>query len=128
MPYTVDVPGINATNAILLDLDNLHDVLGCETITRLFLIDADVGGTLNVMEVLSLAAIGGACDPCDMNCDGDINAFDIEPFLDLLFGGGVPCDTCTGDVDGKRRHRRLRHRTVPGVFVPVAAATPTRVR
>ncbi len=40
------------------------------------------------------------CDPCDMNCDGVINAFDIEPFLDLLFGGPVPCDTCTGDVNG----------------------------
>ena len=40
------------------------------------------------------------CDPCDMNCDGAVNAFDIEPFLDILFGGGVPCNTCTGDVDG----------------------------
>jgi hypothetical protein len=40
------------------------------------------------------------CDPCDMNCDGAINAFDIEPFLDLLFGPGPPCNTCTGDVNG----------------------------
>ena len=43
---------------------------------------------------------GVPCDPCDMNCDGEINAFDIEPFLDLLFNGGVPCNTCTGDVNG----------------------------
>ena len=40
------------------------------------------------------------CDPCDMNCDGGIDALDIEPFLDLLFGGGQPCNTCTGDVNG----------------------------
>jgi hypothetical protein len=43
------------------------------------------------------------CDPCDMNCDGDINAFDIEPFLELLFGPDpTPCDPggCTGDVNG----------------------------
>ena len=40
------------------------------------------------------------CDPCDMDCDGDVDAFDIEPFLALLFNGGVPCDTCTGDTDG----------------------------
>ncbi len=40
------------------------------------------------------------CDPCDMNCDGEVNAFDIEPFLDLLFGPGPPCNTCTGDVNG----------------------------
>ncbi len=27
--------------------------------------------------------------------------FDIEPFLDLLFGPNPdPCDPCTGDVDG----------------------------
>ena len=38
--------------------------------------------------------------PCDMNCDGIVNAFDIEPFLDLLFGGGQPCASCTGDVNG----------------------------
>ena len=48
-------------------------------------------------------AIGGGdnppCDPCDMNCDGDINAFDIEPFLDLLFGGADPCAPCTGDAN-----------------------------
>jgi hypothetical protein len=43
---------------------------------------------------------GGTCEPCDMNCDGAINAFDIEPFLDLLFGPGKPCDLCTGDVNG----------------------------
>jgi hypothetical protein len=44
---------------------------------------------------------GEACQPCDMNCDGDVNAFDIEPFLDLLFGPNPdPCDTCTGDANG----------------------------
>ena len=40
-----------------------------------------------------------SCNPCDMNCDGLVNAFDIEPFLDLLFDGGVACDTCAGDVN-----------------------------
>ena len=41
-----------------------------------------------------------SCDPCDMNCDGMVNAFDIEPFLCILFQGCRPCDTCTGDVNG----------------------------
>ena len=40
------------------------------------------------------------CDPCDMNCDGAIDAFDIDPFLDLLFSGGMPCNSCTGDTNG----------------------------
>ncbi len=34
----------------------------------------------------NIVVVDTGCDPCDMNCDGDINAFDIEPFLDLLFG------------------------------------------
>ena len=46
------------------------------------------------------AADSPPCDPCDMNCDGGVDALDIEPFLDLLFGGGQPCNTCTGDVNG----------------------------
>ncbi|MCH7872412.1 MAG: hypothetical protein IID33_11995, partial [Planctomycetes bacterium] len=45
-----------------------------------------------------------ACEPCDMNCDGSVNALDIEPFLDLLFGPNPqPCGTCTGDVNGDGR-------------------------
>ena len=43
---------------------------------------------------------GGGCDPCDMDCDGDVDAFDIEPFLGILFGGDEPCLPCTGDADG----------------------------
>ena len=34
-----------------------------------------------------------------MNCDGDINALDIEDFIDLLFNSGQPCNTCTGDTN-----------------------------
>jgi hypothetical protein len=41
-----------------------------------------------------------SCDPCDMNCDGRVNAFDIETFLGLLFDGELPCGSCTGDVNG----------------------------
>lgn len=39
------------------------------------------------------------CVPCDANCDGTLNPFDVQPFLDLL-GGATPCDACTGDTDG----------------------------
>ncbi len=47
----------------------------------------------------SLGLRGSLCDACDMNCDGDVDAFDIEPFLGILFGGGQPCGPCTGDVN-----------------------------
>ncbi len=39
------------------------------------------------------------CDPCDTNCDGVIDAFDIEPFINVLLGG-PGCASCTGDVNG----------------------------
>ena len=35
-----------------------------------------------------------------MNCDGEVNEFDVEPFLDLLFDGATPCNTCSGDANG----------------------------
>ena len=37
------------------------------------------------------------CDPCDANCDGSVDLTDVEPFIELLLGGGQPCDACTGD-------------------------------
>ena len=55
---------------------------------------------LTAPESVALELDGGGCDPCDMNCDGGIDALDIEPFLDLLFRGGQPCGPCTGDTNG----------------------------
>lgn len=40
------------------------------------------------------------CLPCDANCDGSINGFDIEPFTALLDGTGMPCSPCAGDTNG----------------------------
>ncbi|MCG3125226.1 MAG: hypothetical protein CHACPFDD_00042 [Phycisphaerae bacterium] len=40
------------------------------------------------------------CVPCDTNCDGSINGFDVDPFVALLTGGGSPCSPCAGDVNG----------------------------
>lgn len=40
------------------------------------------------------------CLPCDINCDGSVNGFDVEPLIDLLTGGGSRCSPCAGDMDG----------------------------
>jgi hypothetical protein len=40
------------------------------------------------------------CDGADANCDGVIDAFDIEPFIGLLVGSGRPCAPCSGDING----------------------------
>ncbi len=46
-------------------------------------------------------AIASPCDPCDANCDGVIDAYDIEPFIDLLVGANpVRCSSCAGDTNG----------------------------
>jgi hypothetical protein len=40
-----------------------------------------------------------SCDPCDANCDGTVDGFDIEPFISLLTGG-PGCSPCVGDANG----------------------------
>ncbi|MCG3128576.1 MAG: hypothetical protein CHACPFDD_03465 [Phycisphaerae bacterium] len=37
---------------------------------------------------------------CDVNCDGSINGFDVDPLVALLSGGGTPCSPCAGDTNG----------------------------
>ncbi len=41
------------------------------------------------------------CDPCDTNCDGRVDSFDIEPFIALLVDPQTqPCAPCAGDING----------------------------
>ncbi|MCG3126375.1 MAG: hypothetical protein CHACPFDD_01210 [Phycisphaerae bacterium] len=35
----------------------------------------------------------------DVNCDGSVNGFDIDPFVGLLTGSGSPCFPCAGDMN-----------------------------
>ncbi|MCG3125559.1 MAG: hypothetical protein CHACPFDD_00383 [Phycisphaerae bacterium] len=44
--------------------------------------------------------VASACEPCDTNCDGSVNGFDVDPMVALLSGSGTPCSPCAGDVDG----------------------------
>lgn len=39
-----------------------------------------------------------ACLPCDTDCNGTINPFDINGFLSVL-SGGAGCSACAGDAD-----------------------------
>ncbi|MCG3125293.1 MAG: hypothetical protein CHACPFDD_00111 [Phycisphaerae bacterium] len=40
-----------------------------------------------------------ACLPCDTNCDGSVNGFDVDSFVEVLTSGGTPCSPCAGDVN-----------------------------
>lgn len=43
---------------------------------------------------------GAACNPCDTNCDGSLNQFDIQPFVQSLLSHGGGCSPCAGDSNG----------------------------
>jgi hypothetical protein len=56
--------------------------------------------TLRAIDVTFNAVVGGGCNPCDTNCDGTVDAFDIEPFIDLLVSPTPsPCSSCAADVN-----------------------------
>ncbi len=56
--------------------------------------------TLRAIDVTFNAIVGGGCDPCDANCDGIVDAFDIEPFIELLVSPNpFPCSSCAADAN-----------------------------
>ena len=97
---TLDVPPHNnQTNIIYLDLDPLDTVLGCETITRLFVIDGSGSSTVNVIEAFSLNAT--CARKGDVNLDGRVDGRDIQPFIGQLFTPGDPTTmfaACAADL------------------------------
>lgn len=77
--------------------------------------------------------LGAGFAPCDANCDGSLNAFDIQPFRELLIGSGGPCAAGTGDVnrDGSVNAEDIqpfRDALLVGGcwFGPISADSPTR--
>lgn len=56
--------------------------------------DSNGNGTSDVCEPTQ-------CDPCDTNCDGSVNAQDIQPFIEALSGNNPPmCSPCVFDMNG----------------------------
>lgn len=80
-------PGNILATIILLDLDNLHSVLGIRSIESLYIIDADAGSEVDFIEAfsLNLSSVQPAC-PADINGDNVVNANDLA----LLLGGWGP--------------------------------------
>lgn len=64
---------------------------------------ADYGqGTAPIVDIgaYEYLYVAPDCDPCDINCNGTVNQFDIPVFVSMLSGGGSPCSPCAGDVNG----------------------------
>lgn len=60
---------------------------------------AEVFGVARDMAFTLYASAEEECEPCDTNCDGSVDLTDVEPFIELILGGGKPCDACTGDTN-----------------------------
>jgi hypothetical protein len=58
------------------------------------------GGNFELVGGFWGVGAGVTCDPCDTNCDGIVDAFDIEPFVNILTGGITPCSGCAADANG----------------------------
>ncbi|MFQ5430091.1 MAG: hypothetical protein ACE5E1_07245, partial [Phycisphaerae bacterium] len=101
---TVDVPPHNnQTNIIYVDLDALDTVLGCETITRLFVIDGSGSSAINVIEAFSLNVFNPCTCKGDVNFDGSVDGQDIAGFMDQLLAPGDPTTqtaACAADLSG----------------------------
>ena len=63
-----------------------------------YIVTPDAAVFTNNNDESGTIVVGGGCEPCDMNCDTDINALDIEFFIDLLFNGTDPCCGDRGDI------------------------------
>ncbi len=98
---SVDVPPHNnQTTIIYIDLEPLSTVIGCETITRLFVIDGNGGSAINVIEAFSLKAFC-TCEG-DINQDGLVDGNDVQGFLNQIFFPGDPTlegAACAADLN-----------------------------
>lgn len=47
----------------------------------------------------AVLTVVAACSPCDANCDGSVNGFDVDGFIAALGGAPDPCAACVGDVN-----------------------------
>lgn len=56
-------------------------------------------GWINLDHAVSYVGLVASCDPCDANCDGSMNQFDIQPFV-LTLLGGAGCSDCAADTNG----------------------------
>ncbi|HPF38972.1 MAG TPA: hypothetical protein P5081_08785 [Phycisphaerae bacterium] len=95
-------PYANQTVIIYLDLDNLDTVLGCETITRMFVIDGSGGNAVNIIEAFSLNVDLACACKGDANQDGTLDSRDIAAFIAQLTSPGDPATdpfACAADLN-----------------------------
>jgi hypothetical protein len=71
---------------------------GEDSLGELYICDQSGG---EVFKIIAAEPVDDdCCDPCDINCDGDVNTLDIEPFIAILTQGATPCSACAGDTSG----------------------------
>jgi hypothetical protein len=76
-----------------------QNVLGYYPDRQQLVLHGGYAGGANVLSDTWTLGCGAVCEPCDANCDGAVDAFDVEPFISLLVGGGTPCSPCAADAN-----------------------------
>jgi hypothetical protein len=74
--------------------------------TLAFIVNFEDGDTDDETHIQGLYTLsisqnfGSVCNPFDVNCDGNTDGLDIQPFVDqVINGGGAGCSSCAGDAD-----------------------------
>ncbi|MCG3127661.1 MAG: hypothetical protein CHACPFDD_02528 [Phycisphaerae bacterium] len=57
------------------------------------------GGAGSGTRPFQVEVSAATCIPCDTNCDGSVNGFDVDSFVALLSGAEIPCAPCAGDTN-----------------------------
>lgn len=94
--FTIDLQGGNSGTGLIYNNEIIAIVTHCQVGCPNFGTRSDRPNFV----AARAAVCPTQCNPCDVNCDGTVNGFDVEPFVDLLNFVGTKCDVCVGDVNG----------------------------
>ncbi|MCG3128818.1 MAG: hypothetical protein CHACPFDD_03711 [Phycisphaerae bacterium] len=94
--FSIDLQGGNSGTGLIFDSEIIAIVTHCQVGCPNFGTRSDRPNFV----AARAAVCPTQCNPCDVNCDGTVNGFDVEPFVDLLNFVGTKCDACAGDVNG----------------------------
>lgn len=107
--YMNTTPALNGSEILLPDSLNTPGNTGFHIINSAYVPEGtywvycqitDGGTTTGDWSSGTVTFIEPCLAPCDVNCDGSVNPFDIQPFINLMSPTPpAPCSPCAGDAN-----------------------------